>query len=168
MEREGSTRRSPKRLFEKLVSVKPDFDEVTRLFASAFANCSAAKIRQRTVDSFETCLKKRKDWPEALLNLGLACWKFEDLDAATDTFHRVLALQPKNTDALRALIAIAIDRKDHKRAWDLLQKLNAAGDRSVELSYNLGLLLQAAGENKLAAECYQIAIEKKPEFSEAC
>jgi len=119
------------------------------------------------VDSFETCLKKRKDWPEALLNLGLACWKFEDLDAATETFNRVLALQPKNTDALRALIAIAIERKDHQRGWELLQKLNALGDRSVELSYNLGLLLQAAGENKLAADCYRIAVDKKPEFSEA-
>src|SRR5262249_43505630 len=119
------------------------------------------------VDSFETCLKKKKDWLEALLNLGLACWKFEDLDAATETFNRALAIQPKNTDALRALTAIAIERKDHKRAWELHQKLTALGERSIELSYNLGLLLQAAGENKLAAECYQIAVEKKPDFSEA-
>jgi tetratricopeptide (TPR) repeat protein len=104
---------------------------------------------------------------EALLNLGLACWKFEDLDAATETFNRVFAIQPKNIDALRALTAIAIERKDHKRAWELHQKLSAQGERSVELSYNLGLLLQSAGENKLAAECYQAAIEKKPDFPEA-
>ena len=37
----------------------------------------------------------------------------------------------------------------------------------MELSYNLGLLLQSAGENKLAAECYQIAVEKKPDFPDA-
>ncbi len=37
----------------------------------------------------------------------------------------------------------------------------------MELSYNLGLLLQAAGENKQAAECYQIAVDKKPDFPEA-
>ena len=119
------------------------------------------------VDSFEMCLKKRKDWVDALLNLGLACWKFEDLDAASETFGRVLALQPKNSDALRALTAIAIERKDHKRAWEMRQKLTTTGERSVELSYNLGLLLQAVGEHKMAAECYQSALEKKPDFPEA-
>ena len=107
--------------------MKPDFEDAA--FRLGFLQLQRGEFAS-AVDSFETCLKKRKDWVEALLNLGLACWKFEDLDAATETFNRVLALQPKNIDALRALIAIAIERKDHKRAWDLLQKLNALGDRS--------------------------------------
>jgi protein O-GlcNAc transferase len=76
-------------------------------------------------------------------------------------------LQPKNTDAMRALTAIAIERKDHKKALELLRKLTTLGDRSVDLSYNLGLLLQAAGEHVAAAECYQVAIEKKPDFTDA-
>ena len=48
-------------------------------------------------------LKQRGDWVEALVNLGLACWKFQDLDGATQTFEKILSLQPRNTDALRAL-----------------------------------------------------------------
>ena len=43
----------------------------------------------------------------------------------------------------------------------------AQGERSIELSYNLGLLLQAAGEHKAAAECYQLAVDKKPDFTDA-
>jgi len=35
------------------------------------------------------------------------------------------------------------------------------------LSYNLGLLLQSAGQNQAAAECYQSAADHKPNFSEA-
>jgi tetratricopeptide (TPR) repeat protein len=57
--------------------------------------------------------------------------------------------------------------KDHNRAWDLQQKLKGLGEPSLELSYNLGLLLQSAGQNDAAAECYESAVESKPDFTEA-
>jgi protein O-GlcNAc transferase len=163
LEREGKAEEA-EGYFEKLVAVSPNFEDAA--FRLGFLQLQRAEYAS-AVDSFETCLKKRKDWLEALLNLGLACWKFEDLDAAAETFGRALALDPKNIDALRALTAIAIERKDHQRGWELLQKLTALGERPVELSYNLGLLLQSAGENSSAVECYRIAVEKKPDFSEA-
>jgi tetratricopeptide (TPR) repeat protein len=119
------------------------------------------------VDSFEVCTKYRGDWVEALVNLGLAYWKFQDLDGATQTFEKILGLQAQNSDALRALIAIAIERKDHNRAWDLHQQLTALGQRSLELSYNLGLLLQSVGEPDKAAQCYQLASEAEPDFPAA-
>jgi tetratricopeptide (TPR) repeat protein len=78
-----------------------------------------------------------------------------------------LSLQPENPDALRALIAIAIERKDQARAWDLHQKLVAMGQASVELSYNLGLLLQSVGEQEKAAQCYQLAADAQPDFRAA-
>ena len=58
-------------------------------------------------------------------------------------------------------------RKDHNRAWDLHQQLTALGERSLELAYNLGLLLQNAGEPEKAAECYQQASETQPDFPAA-
>lgn len=163
LERDGKTEEA-EGYFEKLVAVNPNFEDAA--FRLGFLQLQRAEYAS-AVDSFETCLKKKKDWIEALLNLGLACWKFEDLDAAAETFGRALTLDPRNVDALRALTAIAIERKDHQRGWELLQKLTALGERPVELSYNLGLLLQSAGENVSAIECYRIALEKKPDFSEA-
>jgi tetratricopeptide (TPR) repeat protein len=68
---------------------------------------------------------------------------------------------------MRALTAIAIERKDHKRALELHQKLTTLGERSVELSYNLGLLLQSVGDQEAAAECYRLALDKKPDFTDA-
>ena len=65
------------------------------------------------------------------------------------------------------LVAIAIERKDHTQAWDLHQKLSALGQPSMELSYNLGLLLQSAGEPEKAAGCYQLAADAKPDFRAA-
>ena len=37
----------------------------------------------------------------------------------------------------------------------------------MELSYNLGLLLQSAGEPAKAAECYQMASAAQPDFPAA-
>ena len=36
-----------------------------------------------------------------------------------------------------------------------------------ELSFNLGLLLQATGDAAAAAECYQSAVATKPDFPQA-
>jgi tetratricopeptide (TPR) repeat protein len=119
------------------------------------------------VDGFEISLKKRKDWVEALLNLALATWKFGDLDAAEATYQRVLALKPSHIDALRALAALALERKDVKRALELHQALASAGGRSVEVSFNTGMLLQAAGELEKAADCFRAAVDQKPDFSQA-
>jgi tetratricopeptide (TPR) repeat protein len=152
------------RLFAKLVGLKPDWEDAA--YRLGFLQLQRGDFAA-AVDSFELCTKQRGDWVEALLNLGLACWKFQDLDTAAETFGRILSLQPQNADALRALTAIAIERKDHMRAWELHQKLTALGERSLELSYNLGLLLQSAGEAEKAAECYQTASETQPDFPAA-
>ena len=122
-EREGRAEEA-ERHFAKLVGLKPDWEDAA--FRLGFLQIQRGDFAA-AVDSFELCIKQRGDWVEALVNLGLACWKFQDLDSATQTFEKILSLQPQNTDALRALTAIAIERKDHNRAWDLHQKLTGAG-----------------------------------------
>ena len=139
----------------KLVKIQPEWEDAA--FRLGFLQLQRGEFAG-AVDSFELALKHRPDWMEALLNLGLACWKFEDLDTAATTFDHVIELQPQNPDALRALVAIAIERKEHERAWELHKRFVATGERSLELAYNLGLLLQAASEPGLAAECYRQAL----------
>jgi tetratricopeptide (TPR) repeat protein len=146
------------------VKVQPDFEDAA--FRLGFLQLQRGEYAG-SVDSFEICVKRRPDWIEALLNLGLACWKFEDLETANATFERVLALQPLNPDALRALVTIAIERKDHQRAWTLYLRLSDAGDTSHAIPFNLGLLLQQAGEHEQSAQCYRAVAELAPDFSPA-
>ena len=73
--------------------MKPDWEDAA--FRLGFLQLQRGEYAG-AVDSFEICLKKRKDWVEALINLGLAFWKFEDLEGAAQTFRRVLSLQPAN------------------------------------------------------------------------
>ena len=156
-EREGRAEEAEQH-FTKLVGLKPDWEDAA--YRLGFCSSSVAITPPPWIASRS---HKQRGTVEALLNLGLACWKFQDLDTAAQTFERILSLQPENPDALRALIAIAIERKDQNRAWDLHQKLVAMGQASVELSYNLGLLLQSVGEQEKAAQCFQLAADAKPD-----
>ena len=117
-EREGNSEEAEE-LLEKLLAVKADWEDAA--FRLGFLQLQRGEYAG-AVDSFEICLKKRKDWVEALLNLGLAFWKFEDLEGAAQTFNRVLALQPHNPDALRALTA------DRHRAQESEAGLGAASE----------------------------------------
>ena len=119
------------------------------------------------VDSFVACVKTRKDWVEALVNLGVASWKFEDLETAAATFRQVLTINPKHAEALRSLAAVTIQQKNSREARELVDKLAALGAPSPELSYNLGLLLQSTGDFNAAAECYQATLQHKPGFAGA-
>jgi tetratricopeptide (TPR) repeat protein len=162
-EKEGRAEEAEE-LLTRLVKAQPDWEDAA--FRLGFLQLQRGEFAG-AVDSFEICLKKDQNWMEALLNLGLACWKFEDLETAEKTFARALTLQPSSPDAIRALAAIAIERKDHTQALDLHRKLTGLGQPSVEVAYNVGLLLQSAGENGAAAECYQIAVDKNPGFTDA-
>ncbi len=147
------------RRFEKLLAVKSDWEDAA--FRLGFLQLQRGEYAG-AVDSFEVCLNKRRDWVEALINLGLAFWKFEDLDGAAQTFHRVLTLQPANTDALRALTAIAIERKDPRLALELHQKATGLGEPSPELSFNLGLLLQSIGDEAASGAMLSVRAGGQP------
>src|ERR1019366_411473 len=112
------------KLFEKLVATQPTWEDAA--FRLGYLQLQRAEYA-RAVGSFETCLKKRGDWIEALVNLGLASWKFEDLETAARTFRRVLSLDPKNEDAMRSLAAVLIDQKNPGEALELHRKLAAQG-----------------------------------------
>jgi tetratricopeptide (TPR) repeat protein len=162
-EREGNAAEAEEHL-EKLLAADQNWQDASfrlgylRLKRGEFAGA---------VDCFEACLKQRKDWPEALLNLGVAFWKFEDLEGAVDAFRQVLAINPKNADALRYLAAVAIEQKNSSEAREIVGKLGSLGTPTPELQYNLGLLLQSTGDYGAAAECYRVTLQHKPEFSAA-
>ena len=88
-----------------------------------------------------------------------------DLDKARETFERVFELQPEKPDALRALLTVALERKEHATAWALFQHLSNSKGMTSEFAFNLGLLLQQAGMYEEAAECYRTAHRLAPEFA---
>ena len=80
---------------------------------------------------------------------------------------RVLEADPHSIDALRGLAALAVEREDLDKALDLQAKLIEAGERTPELFYNTGLLLQKSGQMEDAIRLYQEALTERPNFAEA-
>jgi len=118
-------------------------------------------------EAFQSCIRKRAEWPEAHLNLGLCYWNMGDREGAGKAFEAVIASEPTSIDALRGLAALAVEREDLDKALDLQAKLIEVGERTPELFYNTGLLLQKSGQFEDAIRLYQEALAEKPDFAEA-
>ncbi|MEN6602339.1 MAG: tetratricopeptide repeat protein [Bryobacteraceae bacterium] len=118
-------------------------------------------------ECFERALAADPDWVDAQLNYGLSCWKLGDSDAAISALGKVLAREPAAVDGLRALAAIHLERRDYREALELQSRLAKLGQPIWAFSYNLGLLHQHAGEIEAAAQCYQKALQDKPDFTDA-
>ena len=73
----------------------------------------------------------------------------------------------RSIDAMRGLAAMAVEREDLPKALDLQAKLIESGERTPELFYNTGLLLQKSGQLDDAIKLYQEALTERPNFAEA-
>jgi tetratricopeptide (TPR) repeat protein len=118
-------------------------------------------------EAFQACTQKRPDWPEAQMNLAIACWNIGDHDGAGKAFEAVLAATPESVDALKGLAALAVEREKFDQALDYQGRLIEKGERTPELFYNTGLLLQKSGQLEDAARLYREALEERPGFAEA-
>lgn len=151
-------------LYERLLARMPEIEEawfrmgVIRLEDGDFEGAEEA---------FEQALRLRPEWTDARMNLGLALWKLGQAEQAAKLFERVLAQEPESADVVRALAALAMERRDFGRALELQNRLGELGEPIWGLSYNLGLLHQSNGEAETAARFYRKALREKPDFAEA-
>jgi tetratricopeptide (TPR) repeat protein len=118
-----------------------------------------------SAEAFRSCLAARADWPAAQFNLGMALWKSGNRDEARQKLESLTA--PYTKDAQHFLAAMSAEREDYQGALGYYQKLAEAGERSPELFFNTGLILQNLGRREEAAKQYREAIAVKPDLSEA-
>ena len=74
---------------------------------------------------------------------------------------------PLLADALHSLAAMSAEREDYQGALGYYKKLAEGGERSAELFYNTGLILQNLGRMDEAARQYREAVAVSPELVEA-
>jgi protein O-GlcNAc transferase len=112
--------------------------------------------------------RKRPDWLEALMNLGLAQRRGGRSGSGQGVLHASRrACHPQSTDALRGAGGRGHDQGDYVLALDTEAKLDQLGERIPELNYNIGVLLQQSNLQEDAARSYRRATEEKPDFAEA-
>ena len=164
MHEQGDSTYDAEKLYEKVLQGNPDWEDAW--FRLGYLRLQRSDFRG-SIEAFENCLRKRTAWPEAQVNLGLAYWKMGDRDSAGITFAGALEADPESVDALRGLAALAIEREDFEAALDCQAKLIDRGERSPELFYNTGLILQKGGQLDDAIRLYREALSERPDFPEA-
>src|SRR5207253_10961626 len=112
---------------------------------------------EESVEAFRECAKHKPESADAQLNLALAHWWSGERQPARAALERAVSSNPDNVDVLRALTALTIELSDLDKALEYQNKLNRLGDRTPELTYNLGLGLQEAERFDEAAVAYRQA-----------
>lgn len=119
------------------------------------------------IEAFDKCLQLQPGWPEAELNLALACFQGKQASRAQKVLEAMLSREPDNAEVTKGLATIALESGDNNRAFTLHTRLIELGAATPEIYYNCGLLAQQAGNNIKAAEFYGKALEQRRDFPEA-
>ena len=143
LDKQGS-KEEAERIYTRILAKNPDLEDVW--FRLGYLRLERGDSSRRRGSLPLACVAKRPDWIEAQLNLGICCWNMGDQDGASKAFEAVLAVNPDSLDALRGLAALAVEHNNLDQALEHQARLIEKGERSPELFYNTGLLLQKSGQ----------------------
>jgi predicted O-linked N-acetylglucosamine transferase (SPINDLY family) len=105
--------------------------------------------------------------PEQLLRRGFEDHQAGRVAEARQAYQQVLALQPRNADAIHLLALLEQQANRHERAFELLTSAIAIDPSPAEFHYNLGNSLLHLGRTASAAQAFEAALARRPDFFEA-
>jgi predicted O-linked N-acetylglucosamine transferase (SPINDLY family) len=101
------------------------------------------------------------------LGTALAHYQAGQFDLAGEICRRVLAAEPRQSDALHLLGVMARQRGDLAQAVEYLEQAVAADPTNAEYPNSLGIAWKAQGQLERAVACYRRALQLKPDYAEA-
>ena len=101
---------------------------------------------------------------EALLKQALQAHQQGRLDAAHDLYGQVLALAPRQFDAMHLLGVIARQRGDARQAVDLIRDALQVDASQARAHANLGAALQDLGDAQGSLDSYEAALRLDPRY----
>jgi predicted O-linked N-acetylglucosamine transferase (SPINDLY family) len=105
--------------------------------------------------------------PEQLLQAGFEHHRAGRIDEAQKAYRQVLAIQPRNADAIHLLALLEQQANRHQRAFELLTAAIAIDPSPAEFHYNLGNSLLHLKRTAAATEAFAAALARNPDFFEA-
>jgi predicted O-linked N-acetylglucosamine transferase (SPINDLY family) len=101
-----------------------------------------------------------------LLQEGLSAHREGRLEDAEQAYGRILAISPRNPDALHLTGMVAYARKEYDIAIAWIEKAIACQPREAMFYYNLGASLNETGRYREAVEAYRKALSIRPDYAE--
>ena len=100
------------------------------------------------------------------LQAAVQAYQGKDLDGAEAIFEKILAVNPKEPNALHLLGCIYKDRGQPQQAIDLIQSSIREDDSNPIPFLNLGKILSIAGQHKNAAGIFQESLKRSQQIPE--
>ena len=119
------------------------------------------------VDSFARALQLKTAWPEAEINLALACHRSGQYERAENVLLGLIDREPENVEALKGLATVALAQNRLERSLELHEKLLQLVGSNAEICYNCGVLAQNLNQLERAVQYYRHAVSARPDFPEA-
>ena len=120
----------------------------------------------RTIGYYNNCIDLDPEFAEAYNKRGYLRYKNNDIDGAKEDFENAIAKKKNYSEAYNNLGVLLFSQKNFD---DAEENFNLAGE-NAEAILNLGLLEYAKGDEDgedYANDCFNKAIELKPNFAEA-
>ncbi|MGA2598980.1 MAG: tetratricopeptide repeat protein [Bryobacteraceae bacterium] len=119
------------------------------------------------VESFARALQLKPAWPEAEINLALACHRSGQYERAENVLLGLIDREPENVEALKGLATVALAQNRLERSLELHEKLLQLVGSNAEICYNCGVLAQNLNQLERAVQYYRHAVSARPDFPEA-
>ena len=101
------------------------------------------------------------DWQQAV-----AHHQAGRLDEAARCYERVLARDPRHSEALQLLGLITLNQRNPARAVELIRRSIELNPKSLAAHANLGASYRTLGQRELALACYESAVSLSPDYAE--
>jgi Flp pilus assembly protein TadD len=118
-------------------------------------------------DAFARCVRRKNNWWQAHVNLALARIRNGRASESLRAIERAHELAPGEPAVLRAEAVAVVALGDGKRAAAVRRSLKEMGEPTPQLTFNLGIWLEAEGRLDDAIRAYSEALKEQPTMSEA-
>jgi len=116
----------------------------------------------QAIPNFDNALKILPEYGEAEYNKGVCFMALGNIEAARQTYQRILTYSPNYVDALNNLGVIYFNEKNYDKALEYWLRILDRQPRNISALGNVGAIYQNAGDAKKALFYYEKAIEIGP------
>jgi len=129
-----------------------------RLFLEAIALRDQHEYRAG-INRLREAVRLNPDMTDAFAEMAGMLYRLGDVKQAGSAYEIALSQNPEHRDALRGVAMVATRQKKHQRAAGFLRKILESNPRDAQVWLDLGDVAIFSGDELLARECYQRAVE---------
>jgi tetratricopeptide (TPR) repeat protein len=123
---------------------------------------------EKAIQAYRQATTLRPECAQAHLNLGVAQQELSDLPAARACYERALQADPQQAGVLWNLALVLEQQGERNWAEKLYERIPDEATESCDATFRLGYLRLLRGDYQSSAMAFQICLERRPDWPEAC